>query len=393
MMNQEKIVGQTEVGKVRIVEKPKITIDIDGKNFEGFTEATVTRSIENFSGTFSFSAFGSPNIPFPIKISQLCVIKIESIPVITGYVEKIDVNYDATPSHTIKISGRDKTADIIDSTLGTFHDLTPPFTVEQLIKKVLDYLNIKDIKVISETQVEAIEKVIDTVSYGTGAFDHIESFIKTKQVLLTTDGYGNIVLTRASDKEMKTKLSLEKNIVANILSAGISYDYTKRFYSYEASDSSSPVTPFFAKAITDPKQTTNVNGLQYDTEIRHSRRYAFQPDSETENTDMKNRIIWELNFRKTQSKVYNVVVPEFKPQNDEGIWIPNRIVQINDDFAQLNTRWLISSVEYTYSLTDGSKTALKLVSRDGFTIKAEKPKKGKKEKTGGNFFPTTGIYE
>ncbi len=96
----------------------KIVLKVGGKVYSGWTEVHVSQSLDQLTGTFSFSITNPyPDIPsgWSIKLGGYCVVEINDQVVISGYIDDMPIDYDAT-SHTIQISGRDRTADLVDCT-------------------------------------------------------------------------------------------------------------------------------------------------------------------------------------------------------------------------------------------------------------------------------------
>ena len=94
-----------------------ITIKVNGVELSGFKSSTVTSSMETVSSAFSFSATAQPGQDYPIKAGDEVTVDIDGTTRVTGFVDAVAVSYSAN-SHTISISGRDRLADLIDSTVG-----------------------------------------------------------------------------------------------------------------------------------------------------------------------------------------------------------------------------------------------------------------------------------
>src|SRR6056297_2660353 len=105
-----------------------ITLEVNGIRYGNFTSINVYKSIETISGTFNFSATSDDVIVFPIQAGATCKVLVDNTAIITGFVENISVNYDSQ-SHNLQISGRDKTCDIIDSSVIGKKEFTGPITL------------------------------------------------------------------------------------------------------------------------------------------------------------------------------------------------------------------------------------------------------------------------
>jgi len=354
-----------------------VTVEVDGTRFTGWKRVTVTKSLDNMCGTFSFTASAVVGKPFPIQQRTQCKIIINDVSVINGWVEKISVQLESD-EHEVTISGRDRTNDVIDSQLSQKIEFNPPITLTQLVEKVLSELHLDDIKVIDNHNLKTF-KDIAAESVGITAFDFIEKYAKKAAVMLTTDGFGNIVFQRSTLDLLNTVLSTKRDARGQILNSSVVYDDTKRFNFYNVSSSKSAASLHVFDKESSPKQMAHVTGSATDSEIRNSRIYYFQSDDTQEDTQTADRAKWEANFRKSNARVYTCTVQGFTPTDDQDkIWQPNYLVHVIDEFADVNAQLLIVEVTYTQSLDEGSKATLKLMQKESFTLQVETPIKDKK---------------
>jgi prophage tail gpP-like protein len=174
-----------------------ILMEINGVAYEGFIDFTVSRSFTTLSGKFLFTAICDPQKPFPIDVNDECTIALNNEPIIDGFIEIIKINYSSS-GHQIIAEGRDKTCDIIDSHVGQ-ESFNTPITLQEIIKNCLKTLGITNIKIISNVNITPFDRAIpQACDIGTTWFEFIEKLCRIKQVILTTDGQGNILLDRAS---------------------------------------------------------------------------------------------------------------------------------------------------------------------------------------------------
>ena len=82
----------------------------------GWTEATITRSLETIAGTFAVTLSErdpGETRPRVVRPGDRCRVELEDEAVIEGYIDAVTIDYDAT-SHTIAVRGRDATGDLVD---------------------------------------------------------------------------------------------------------------------------------------------------------------------------------------------------------------------------------------------------------------------------------------
>src|SRR5690348_1952243 len=88
--------------------------------YTGFESIQATKDIESLCGDYTIKCTTIEGGVFPAQRMQKCIVYIDQTPINTGYIDKIQGDYSASETnlqHNIIITGRDKTQDIVDSTL------------------------------------------------------------------------------------------------------------------------------------------------------------------------------------------------------------------------------------------------------------------------------------
>lgn len=365
-----------------------IIIETNGQRYTGWKRATVSRSIENLCATFSFNTTASLGTEFPVKLGEECKIFVDGILFLTGWVEKINVRL-SSDAHHISVHGRDRTNDLVDSQLGENIEFQTDTTLKKIVEKVLKELNLSKIQVIDRFNLK-MPSDIETDSMGVTGFEFIERFAKKKQVLLTTNGDGDIVFERSNTDKYNTILSTEKLVAATILESHVVYDDTKRFNEYNCIGQTNNGAQAFLtdSALAKANLNTNIEGKVKDKDIRTSRKYFFQPEDNGDDTTNLERAKWEANYRRSQSMVYNCTVQGFKPIDDDGIWEINKQLQIIDEFTNINSinsTLLVTSVTFSQNVDGGSKTLLTCKTNDAYKAIVNKPQKDSQDQNQGAF--------
>lgn len=360
-----------------------ITIAVDGVEFGDFESAGVRRAVDELVGGFQFSASIRSGNQYPIRAGQSCKVFVSGVKQINGFVEGVDVSY-GEGSHTITMTGRDKSADLVDSTVGPNVDLKGPITLAGICKTTIAAMGL-DIKIIDQTTgLEPFEKTeIASPEIDKSGFAFLDSFARQRQAFLTSDGAGNLVITRAGETTSVTGL---KNVVGgqfnNIKTSSSSNDVSTRFNLYQVQAQLN--VSAFDEDVT-AADISNQSGTALDGDIRSSRRLFFQAEESADGLIAKQRAIWESNIRRARSSKYSATVAGFTQENG-ALWGINQLVTINDDFADIRAKMLIWSVEFSYSTQNGSTTSLVCVPPDALRLIAEEPKKQKKTDSLGDFF-------
>jgi prophage tail gpP-like protein len=346
----------------------KVFLEINGIKYEGWKSVSISKSIENLSGQFSFTS--SVNELFinnerfienPIKAQDEARIFIDDELIISGTVESLDINYDSS-SHTINVSGRDKTGDLIDSSIiQNSYKLRDFKVLAETVLKENGYSDIKVINLIDNIKNLPLEEKIETKE-GDSIFSFLDRYGKKLQVLLNTNSDGDLIITREGLEDAGGALiSTKGNENNNILGANVQINTKDRFRFVEV----------LSQADNDSFDANSVrqDGSAEDEVIRSPRRIIIN-SSTTSTSDLLNDLAnWNVNLRRAKGLRYNCRVVGY--YNDAGlIWKPNTLVQVFDDKCQLNGRFLIQGVSYSKS-NQGSFTDLSIVNQGAFSLDVE----------------------
>lgn len=347
----------------------KITLSAGGNIYSGWTKVSVTRSLQAMAGSFDleltykyqgdeerYQAFMEP-----IKQGEPCIVKIGEDRVVTGFVD------DWVPSHDdsqviIAVSGRDKTADLVDCSIeypsGQFVNQT--FT--QIANTVCKPF---DIKVIVNTDVGAAFERIQ-IEQGETPHELLTRLARQRGVLLTTNGFGDLVITRASKEKAGVSLILGMNIKA----ARGRFSWRDRFSKFTVKGSGA------AFGSWDTNSSSNIGGFKAtvsDDEITRYRPMIIINDEITTAEGAAKRGQWERQRSIAQSNSAEYTVTGWRNPNTGELWDINKIVPVKDEIMGLDEEMLISG----FMLDEGDSgrlAVLSVVRPEAFDIPAEAEK-------------------
>jgi len=385
----------------KFVSKEGIVLKVNGNPYKNFISAIANRQMDAISGSYDFVATIDSFKNFPIKIQDKVVVEVNGTSVVTGFIEDVEPSY-TSDSHQIRLSGRDRTTDVITSSIKK-----PVSFKEGLLRDIIfkllnnNGIPVKNIKsseagnvenqgfigIIDLAEPEKFNKNdIQDAVVGENLFEVINKYCKKRQVLASTDGFANIVLTRASKKTLPIKL-IHKDITRlgnliedvsgttiltrqnNVLSGSARFSTEDRFNSYTVISQSNitggnNVLPIPSSTIVSQ------SGIAIDEEIRKTRSLVISADTSNTSQTAEARAIWEANVRRARSQIYTCTVQGFSiKEGSDQIWEPNRLVQVEDDKTDIDSELLIRSVSYSFN-SEGSKTKMELITPDAFTLEA-----------------------
>ncbi len=342
---------------------PGVGLSVNGKIYRGWKSVRVERSIENVCGSFEISTserllsndwVSGFDEALSVDVGNECTLTVDGTPLVTGYVDDIAREIDAS-THAISISGRDKTGDLVDCSAvcktGHFYNVDLAYIAQALLKpfKIGIFVNTDTGAPFRNASIEPGESV----------FELLDRLARHRGVLLTTDGRGNLVITRAgvglSAEDANLKLTRIKTLLIlgdNILSMRIEKSQRDRYSEYTVKGQiplNENVTPVYNDTLKSVAKNEII------TRYRPLVLVAEQPDHLVA---FRLRAQWERNVREGRSMRITVTVQGW--QHADGLWTPNRIVHlIAKPLGIEGGDLLIVSVTYTLD-ENGTRTEMSL---------------------------------
>lgn len=356
-----------------------LLLEINGSVYENATSIRVYRSLYNFLGQFDAYTTANENDALPVKVGDVVRVLADRSPIFNGYIESIGVRYD-NGSHEISISGRDKTCDVLDSTVFGQKTYKGAINLKSVAEKVLLNNGISGISVLDQS----LTNVYDFKSgeriqaeVGQTIYEFLDKYARKIQVVMTTNEDGNIVFYRGSAEDSGLNLKFGENI----LSASFSKKNSDRFNKYIAR---SQLDPLSNQSLSADDIVNQTGQTAVDSEIRQGRILEFNTEEEMNNDLSFDRAAFEANIRRANSINYSCVVQGHSVNGS--IFKVNSLAYVSDDFCKIASKMLIHSVEYSYSLGSGSRTKLEMTYKDAFTLDAQQKQRDQARQSVGDEF-------
>lgn len=368
-----------------------IELEINGQRFQGFTEIHAERSYMKVPAHFSFLATTEPNnlSAFPIKKGDKCRVIVDGQPFITGAIDETDVTHDDN-RHTISVEGRSTVADLVDSTMDGNFEINGPVPLKTALLRIINMAG-ADIDVIDETNATIDdfgkdEKLAGEIGSPVWQF-MVELAIK-KQVLLTEDGQGNVVMTRGEGLKISDKfIKKQFNTQNNILKSRCRRSERERYHFYRVlSQDDSASLELISLDNLDAIGSSNKSGEAIDPVIRTSRVKCLMAEKASKTSECETRAVWQSNVSRTNAFSYSCNVQGFS--TDSGNMLePGLMPHVIDEYTTVNSALIIDRVALSFTDSGGSIANLDFVLPDAFTLIATEPRP---EETGNDL---AGIFE
>lgn len=345
-----------------------IELVIRGTPYTNFLSASVTVALDALANNFMFTATAVNDFPAPRR-GDAITVNVDNVKVLTGFIETVN-GEESEGSHVITYEGRDKLGDLVDSQIDTIDEIRASDSLKliNIIQYVLDDINL-DVAIVEQVSTPAFNKAEDIIlpAVGENCFDFIKKYAAKRQVLLTSDGDGNFVITQSQPTNSNAVLQkLNNDNANNILTQSWSLDNRERFNRYIYKSQLEPRASKFG-GTDDSTLLSFQNGEASDDEIRTGRQRVVVESNAYSNAQLVNRAKWNKQLAIAKDSSFNCVVKDHQKPGG-GLWQVNTLVQINSESANINTPLLLNSIEFKQADGQPTVTQLSFVEPDVYSI-------------------------
>jgi len=341
-------------------EQAKVYVTVNGYDYQGWTESTIERSIENISSRFTIPVTYVPGKRPNINRQDVIKVRINDTVVTTGYVLTAEPFYRYDDCG-IKIEGRSRTGDLV--ACSAIHkggqwkkakldqiarDLCRPFGIDVIVET-----DIGD--ALADFAIEHGETVLTTLSRAS----------RLRGVLVTTNMRGQLLLTKAGKTVSHGAIVRGGNVITM---EGVGTD-AERFATYIGYGQK--------KSDKEFSESMQQKAVFKDPEIKRYLPLIVNAEGNAEVGDMRRLVEHTMRVRRGQAYGLRYRVEGW---TWKGLpWEVNTRVPIYDDIAGLNgDQWLIADISSHVDLKDGDVTDILVRPVDAYDTVPLKPRKKKK---------------
>ena len=352
-----------------VVADDTVTLSVNGTDYAGWKTVRVQVGLEQLARSFEVSVTEQwPGSDAPrIKPGDLCLIKIGTDVICTGYVFAAPVEYDASGINRM-INGRSKTADLVDSSAdyktGQFKNLTVDKIAGQMAATY-------GLTVSSQVAVGA-PLADHQIQQGESFFESLDRLAHARQILITDDADGNVVLASpGSAGAAVDALALG----VNVHSALAGFDYAEVYSVYTVKGQKSGSDDLWGAAAAE------ASGAASDGTVKRRRELIVRQSGQADAHTCQQRAAYEQQVRSAKAGEIRYKVVGWR-QSDGSLWQVNQTVAVKDAIMGVDTSLLISEVIFSLD-ESGQFTELAVLPAGAFATEPEVAAKRKKS-SGGN---------
>jgi prophage tail gpP-like protein len=373
------------------------TLTVNGRRYERWEEIRVTREIDRMCTDFNIAVserFLAGAADFPLAPFMPCTVAIGGDVVLTGYIDNYLPEVEAD-RHTVRITGRSKTEDIIDCTPDIQGGQFAGYKLDAIARAIGQSVG-KPYPIDVVVEVDVGDSFPDaTIERHETGFAFLERLCRLRSVLATDDEQGRLVLTRAGGK--RTTDMLLQGPGGNVQWAAGVFSGARRFSHYKVraqqtvhgstspSQSWQDVQSGFAGAAsadeggeddfaeegdavaTDAQVPvlTEVEGTATDPGVPRYRPHVMMGESARDGPGAMRRAVWQAKYNAARGTQARIIVSGWR-QSDGSLWRINHLVPVRIPFLSLEMELLIAGVTYGLDGNRGRHTELTVGPVDGY---------------------------
>lgn len=380
----------------------RVTLLVGNREFGPWTDLEIVRDLTDISGSFSLTYYDEVRADRAIRAGlrrwraqapalvqltcgQKAQVKIDGETVLVGWVDDVDLDWGPDRLGAV-VRGRDVTGDLVDCAATV--DGPAEFrriTLAEVARRICAPFGIPVKSDIGEGR--TFEKF--SIDVAETAMSAIEKATRQAGVLLTSDGIGNLVLTKSGTRRAPEPLRLP----GNVHDARVRYSWRQRFSRtiYKSQQGNSGGTP--ALDHTAPPLQGRLNpqpaapaaaaaqvvrtGIATDPEVTRYRPRVRLVRTESAGASAQEQADWLMRVARGESERLTYVVPDWRggpgsivrnpsdPRGGGRLWRPNELVAVVDPYAGIDRDMLIAAVTYRYD-AQGSRTEIRVVGPEAF---------------------------
>ncbi|OYZ03505.1 MAG: hypothetical protein B7Y42_00570 [Polaromonas sp. 28-63-22] len=371
---------------------------IDGKEYGGWTRLEVQRGIEQIAGGFvlqltqRYPGDGGGAVgalpPLQLREGLPCQVYLGADLVIGGYVDDYETDDTAT-SAQVRLSGRDKTADLVDCSAIYKTGQWRGAKLEKIVADICAPFKITVLVAPGTNTGDVFKRY--ALEEGEKAFDAIDRACRLRAVLVTSTPAGELLICTAGTTD--SGVALIEGV--NMLKFNSRHSWKERH---------SEVTLKGQVPGDDHENgaaAAHLKASGQDAEINRYRPLVVMAEHGTSTKALADRAAWEVKVRMGRGKRGGCTVVGWRTGKDgqEGaLWQPNTLVQVTSPRMNIDRRLLIVSCSYQLTeqgrvcdLTFARPEAFALVEgvgRSKLNAKLNDKTQKEKKKKGDGFTPS-----
>lgn len=336
-----------------------LELEVEGNLFTAWSNVEVTRALDAISGSFSVSVNPTPRVAWPIRPGNEVRVLVGDEVLLTGYVDAFEGSSTKTGGRTVTVSGRDRTADLVDCSAVNDPSQWLNRQLDQIVKDLAAPFGVGVLN--RKGKQEPFE--LFKVNPGESPWTAIDRAARLRATLVYSDGNGDVILS--SPGTDTADADLVEGPEGNVLSSSVSLQNQQRFAEYRIVGQQRGNDQGWGAS------SAGVEGRATDPEILRFRPIVIVAEGQVDIAAARARAEWEAITRAARGANLEIVVQGWRetPDLNGRLWAVNRLVFVVLPSWQIKGTMLIRGVRFSRTRESGHLTTLSLVRKDAYTAK------------------------
>lgn len=349
----DQMITAAKAGRKAARDPNEVVLEVNGLEYGGWENVQVGWSLETASGSFSVQVtdkWQPGQEPWPIFKNDEVRVYIGGDLLINGYVDRVGFTLDAS-SHSMTVSGRDRTCDLIDCSAMN----RPGVFKKKKLEEIAQILSRPfGVNVVADVDTGAVIPVF-SIQPGEKVHEAIARAAVAKNLIVTSAFGGSLALTRSGSRRATDAIVEGKNL--------------------KGGDSEASAVDRFSEYIVEGqsdgqgKAKNAMRATYRDAEVPRYRPLMLHAEQKATAEHLKARAEWECRSRAAKGSGGTLTVVGWR-QSDGKLWDTNRIVNVYAPTLGLSEDMLVTEVIYEQS-SGGQTVNMRVVRPDAYASEDE----------------------
>lgn len=310
-----------------------VELKLGGSLFGGWTDISIQMDLDAGAASFSLGVTKkdpSRDEDWSIEADSECEVTIGGETVISGYVDKLESDLDGG-SHSITVTGRSKSADLIDCSAVNSPGSWRGKKLEDIATELAKPFGIK---VKAETDTGGVIKLF-AIQQGETAWEAIGRLSQHRGVLPIPNVDGSVRIVSAKPTGGTVSITQGKEP----LSISGSHDVTERFSQYIVKGQSAGDDEVNGKEAAQPKAEAK------DPAVKRYRPLVIVAEEQADLKSLKKRAEWEATVRAAKAQSADIVMTGWR-RADGKLWELMNGVNLDAPAAWISDSMMVAGIEF-----------------------------------------------
>jgi prophage tail gpP-like protein len=330
----------------------ELVLTINGVEYSWWEDIDVTLRAEGFPPSFSVNATMAPDGQLPILEGSSCTVALGKDLVITGYVDDV-IDTVSPESHSIQITGRGKTQDLVDCSAEWPSDQMIGGNAQTVAARLASAYGINVVMLNGASPGDDISQW--PLNYGETGASIIQRVARNAGLLAYENAKGELALAAIGTQKAGSGIEYGVNVEAMTVHRSMADRYSEYVCCSESIDSMKDLggNDFY---FTAP-----------DPNVSRHRRLCLIVDQVANNPQVFTiqRALWEAARRAGRSYVVTATVDSWR-DNDEVLWTPNTLVPVKRAHGAATEQMVISEVNFRRNRQEGTVAKITAMAPSAF---------------------------